>query len=179
MSYSFEYRYEKQDFIDLNRVSRKAMMPKGKKLLTRLIRLIAVIVGIFGMFVGVGMFLIGEGDVMMVFLIFLSLLLLTRPLWSDRLDGNLSKSLTMRAEGLQRIVFEAEGIRDSVDEIETFYPYSALQSILRYKDRYYLFVDKNKAIILPRRGILEGDFEAIGPWLEEKTGKPVQVLKKV
>lgn len=179
MSYSFEYRYEKQDFIDLNRVSRKAMMPKGKKLLTRLIRLIAVIVGIFGMFVGVGMFLIGEGDAMMVFLIFLSLLLLTRPLWSDRLDGNLSKSLTMRAEGLQRIVFEAEGIRDCVDEIETFYPYSALQNILRYKDRYYLFVDKNKAIILPLRGIVEGDFEAIGPWLEEKTGKPLQVLKKV
>ena len=51
--------------------------------------------------------------------------------------------------------------------------------MLRYKDRYYLFVDKNKAIILPRRGIVEGDFEAIGPWLEEKTGKPVQELKKV
>ncbi len=179
MEYRFEYKYTKQDFILLNRVSRKAMMSKGKKLLTRLIRLFAVIVGIFGMFIGVGMFLIGEGDAMMAFLIFLSIVLLTRPLWSDRLDGKVSENLTMRAEGVQRIVFEADGIRDSVDEIETFYPYGSLQNLLWYKDSYYLFVDKNKAIILPRRGIQTGDFEAIGPWLEEKTGKPVQVLKKV
>ena len=181
MPYSFEYRYEKQDFIDLNRVFVRAKRP-FVYWLNRVTKVVGFCVGLFALATAVLLLALGGGfDMTVGIMLVLGGYLVTQPFfkWSDKLSGRISRQITMHAESVVHIDFAEDAIRDRVADIETTYPYTAIIDLMRFADRYFLYVDKNKAIILPRRGIVEGDFEAIGPWLEEKTGKPLQVLKKV
>ena len=181
MPYSFEYRYEKQDFIDLNRVFVRAKRP-FVYWMNRVTKVVGFCVGLFALATAVLLLALGGGfDMTVGIMLVLGGYLVTQPFfkWSDKLSGSISRQITMHAESVVHIDFEDAVIRDHVEGIETTYPYTAIIDLMRFEDRYFLYVDKNKAIILPRRGIVDGDFEAIGPWLEEKIGKPLQILKKV
>lgn len=181
MPYTFEYAYTDRDFIDLNRVYTRANN-KFVWHLSKIVKVVGFCVGLFALLTAVLLLALGGGfDFTVGIMLVLGGYLVTQPFfkWGDKLSGRLSRQVTLRSDSTVRIVFEEDAIRDTVAEIETIYPYASLQKLLRHGDRYYLFVDKNKALILPKRGIVDGNFEGFALWIEEKTGKPVEVLKRV
>ena len=57
------------------------------------------------------------------------------------------------------------------------YEFSSFCDLVLYKDTFYLYSNKNSAIIIPKRSFTEGDCEAFGPYLEQKTGLKIKELK--
>ncbi|MBR6951501.1 MAG: YcxB family protein [Oscillospiraceae bacterium] len=78
------------------------------------------------------------------------------------------RSLT--AQGVVRLTADDQGLHARADTLSSDYSYQAFQDIVRYKEAYYLYIDKRKAMIVPDHCFTEGNADAFGPFLEQKTG---------
>ena len=54
------------------------------------------------------------------------------------------------------------------------YSYRAFQDIVHFKQSYYLYIDKRKAMIVPERCFTEGDPAAFGAFIGQKTGLKIR-----
>ena len=55
-------------------------------------------------------------------------------------------------------------------------PYHAFERLYHYRDRYFLFVDKLHAYILPKDRFVVGDSADFRAFIEAKTGKTVEYI---
>lgn len=55
-------------------------------------------------------------------------------------------------------------------------PYHAFERLYHYRDRYFLFVDKLHAYILPEDRFVVGDSVDFRAFIEAKTGKTVEYI---
>ena len=55
-------------------------------------------------------------------------------------------------------------------------PYHAFERLYHYRDRYFLFVDKLHAYILPEDRFVVGDSADFRAFIEAKTGKTVEYI---
>ena len=98
-------------------------------------------------------------------------------LMRDRINARSSQKLYVRSIGTVYITANDEAIFAKNLKSEEKYFYSGLTAIYTNGDTYYLLLDKNHAIILPKRSFTSGDPEGFAAFLTEKTGLAVEYIK--
>lgn len=88
-----------------------------------------------------------------------------------------SKRMMVEGEGTFTVDLEEENVRGRSGKGESAYPYSAVTGAYHYQERYFLFVDKRHAMLLPERGLVQGDGAALKGFLEEKLGKEIKEIR--
>ena len=78
--------------------------------------------------------------------------------------------MQIRDLGEVTVTLDDAGVRERSRKGESFYPYSSFISCFHSRGRYFLFVDKKHAVILPEQAIAVGDPAALGAKLSEKFG---------
>lgn len=74
------------------------------------------------------------------------------------------------------IKFSDEGLAQSSSKAAASVPYHAFERLYHYRDRYFLFVDKLHAYILPEDRFVVGDSADFRAFIEAKTGKTVEYI---
>ena len=72
--------------------------------------------------------------------------------------------------------FSDEGLAQSSSKAAASVPYHAFERLYYYRDRYFLFVDKLHAYILPEDRFVVGDSADFRAFIEAKTGKTVEYI---
>ena len=72
--------------------------------------------------------------------------------------------------------FSDEGLAQSSSKAAASVPYHAFERLYHYRDRYFLFVDKLHAYILPEDRFVVGDSADFRAFIEAKTGKTVEYI---
>ena len=60
---------------------------------------------------------------------------------------------------------------------QTIYQYSGFDSVCHSDGAYYLFINRQQALVIPERCFVEGDPAAFGAFLAEKTGLEVKEMR--
>ena len=98
-------------------------------------------------------------------------------LMRNRINAKSSQKLYIKSIGTVYITANDEAIFAKNLKSEEKYFYSGLTAIYTNGDTYYLLLDKNHAIILPKRSFTSGDPESFAAFLTEKTGLAVEYIK--
>ena len=112
-----------------------------------------------------------SGDLIWYYVIILVLLTAYWAVREIRVRMNLK---TLMSQGIITLITEEEAIHVRADALSSDYSYRAFQDIARYKDAYYLYIDKRRALIVPDHCFTEGDPAAFGSFIEEKTGQRIR-----
>lgn len=113
-------------------------------------------------------------DLPMVLSVIVYALLLVFYLTMDWVLGYVSVKLQLK--GPLELNFAEEELQVTSPKLREQYPYGSITEITHYKRCYYLYLDKNHAIMLPERCFTEGDPKAFGAFIAEKSGVPVQEM---
>lgn len=87
-----------------------------------------------------------------------------------RMDRKAPKNL-----GIITVWLEETGVRGKHTKAESFYPYEAFDGVYYYRERYFLTMD-GQVVILPERGLVEGDTATLRAFLEAKLQKKVKEI---
>ena len=94
-----------------------------------------------------------------------------------RINALQSRRLLVKTAGEGTVVLSDTEFTEQTSLGTASHPYSAFLSVIRYRGRLFLFVDKRHAYILPDERMTVGDPAGVDAFLEEKCGKPVRVLR--
>lgn len=169
--FQFQYEYEFQDLIALNRVDRKVY----RRWTSGMIRIFGLIVAGANLLMA-GFLLWMDGFPKGLVNLLFALILLAILFLHDRLNAWSSRRMMLKDTGLMTVTLENNGVRYHNRKEEGLYRWEAFISIFLYQERYFLFLDKKHAVVLPERALLQGDSVALKAFLNEKTGKEIKKL---
>lgn len=177
--YQFQFEYDFQDLLTLNRVYEKVYRRWIGPL-----RIFNIVIGVILWLeaVAVMSFLSalewGGTTYLVTAVVFMLLgtLFLTGWYWRPRLNAWSSKRLLVKNSGELTVSLEEDGVRDSCKKGESFHPWDAFISSFHSRGRYLLFIDKRHAIILPERAMIQGDSTVLRAFLEAKLQKKVKEI---
>ena len=107
--------------------------------------------------------------------ILLGEILLLVSVFYNRINAWGTRKQTLQVENLT-IKFSDEGLAQSSSKAAASVPYHAFERLYYYRDRYFLFVDKLHAYILPEDRFVVGDSADFRAFIEAKTGKTVEYI---
>lgn len=167
----FDHGYEKGDFIALNAVAAKKLTSWWKRGVG-IIMLLAALFLIFG-----GAAMLGDAEVrgsgITAMLMGAAFILLF--VFKNRVNAWASRRNTAKMENLT-IKCSDDGITEKSTEMLVQVPYTAIARVFHYRQRYFLFVDKRRAYILPEAHFVVGDPRDFASFITEKTGKTVEYI---
>lgn len=105
-----------------------------------------------------------------VFVMFVGALLILMSIFVNYVTALQSKRMVVEDLGQIEAVFDEDGFTMDCAKQTSFNPYTALHSIFRYKERYFLCLDKRHAYVLPYSSFTRGDRLEFERFLAEKTG---------
>ena len=73
--------------------------------------------------------------------------------------------------------FDDKGDWTQTEGMSGIYTWYAFDALVHSGRRYYLYVEKDQAIVLPERSFTRGDPAAFGPFIAEKTGLKIKEIK--
>ena len=73
--------------------------------------------------------------------------------------------------------FDDTGVSGVTNVSQSHYDYTAFQELFHSRQTYFLLLGKQQAVVIPERGLVEGDGAAFGAFLEEKTGLKIKEIK--
>ena len=169
--FQFQYNYTLEDMNTLSRVTAKTY--RRKKVL--IYRTVLALLGIA--YLGMGVFLLSEVS-LVTGLILLAAGVLFAAIFLFYHQGTAwrSKRMMVQNEGAFTVTLEEESVHGKSEKGESSYPYSAVIGAYRYKERYFLFLDKRHAMLLPERALIRGEKAALRAFLTEKLGKEIKEL---
>ncbi len=175
VKYQFDLTsYSQQDLLALNKLSVKKN--KLYRWLTLVFRLILCLAGIF--FLLAGALLIYGGSIgaktdwpLSAIMILLGLLWLCMGIFYYQRKARRSRRIS--DAGRIRAAFSDDGIEEESNKSRTCYRYDAFVGAYDYRGRWFLFLDKRHAIILPRAAMTMGKMETFASFLEQKLGKQI------
>lgn len=170
--FEFQYTYTLEDMNALSRVSAKTYRRKKVMILRTVLAVMSIA------YLGMGALILSSGSmvsglVMTAAGVLFALLCL---FYHQGTAWN-TKRLMMEGEASSTVTLEEECIHGKGEKGEGSYPYSAVIGAYHYKERYFLFMDKRHAVLLPERALTRGDPAALKPWLEVKLGKEIVELR--
>ncbi len=167
----FDHSYEKADFIALNAVASKKLMPWWKRGVD-IIMLLAALFLIFG-----GAAMLGDEEVrgsgITAVLMGVALLLLF--VFKNRVNAWASRRNMAKVENLT-IKCSDDVITEKSTKMLVQVPYTTIARVFHYRQRYFLFVDKRRAYILPEAHFVVGDPHDFASFITEKTGRTVEYI---
>ena len=84
---------------------------------------------------------------------------------------------TYRKTGSIDLCFGEEDVSARRTVESTVYQYGAFESIFHGKEAFYLYLNRQQALVIPERCFTHGDPAAFGAFLAEKTGLEVKEIK--
>lgn len=174
--YMFQFRlsYTTQDILALYQVAAKARKRWG----ARLLQAFYVVIGLLTMVIGVLLLALGSSMVLGITLVVAGGFYVALGIFRSRLSAR--RAIKMRVDGASEVevTLTDDGFR-SQDQRggENYLPYTAVCDLYHYRDRYFIYVDKKHATILPEGALIQGDLSALSGFLKEKTGRTITELK--
>lgn len=172
MPFLFEINYCIHDLIALNRTVTRL----HRRIWVIFLRTLSVIAGMVQLLVG-GTLLVNRGFSAVVLVnLLLAIFLLGFSLFYFRINAWSSMRMLLKDTGTITVTLDSDGIREHSAKGEGFYPYDAIISISRCRGRYILLLDKRHGIILPDAALVSSAPEALGGFLAEHCGLPIQEI---
>ena len=81
---------------------------------------------------------------------------------------------SLGAQGVITLTADDDAMHAKAAALSSDYSYRAFQDIVHFKQSYYLYIDKRKAMIVPERCFTEGDPAAFGAFIGQKTGLKIR-----
>lgn len=167
--FQFQYEYTLEDMKILSRVT--ARLYNRRKVLIR--RTVLGVMGlaylfIGGILLGAGNALVG-GILLTAGVIFASMAVFyhTGAAWR-------SKRMMAEGMGLMTVTLEDATLRGETGKGGASYPYDEVTEACHFRGRYFLFLDKRHAMLLPERALVQGQQAGLKPFLEKKLGKEIR-----
>lgn len=149
-------------------------MSGARRWLRPLFRIILILVGAFLVLTGIFMIALGRGagenTVTLIALLAVGLLWLYYGIFYNRISARRSRKLMVKNAGSFTITLDEEGIMEQTAKGEARYPYASFTSAVFHTDRWYLFLDKRHAIILPLHAMVSGAPAELESFLCEHMG---------
>lgn len=166
----FDHSYRKEDFRALSKLADRTT----RKWSGRIISLFGFAVGLFAFLTGILMLTSDEemSELTATLLLFGGLCLVLC-FFRNRLNAWGTRKQALKVENLT-MKFGDEGLTQSSDKATAMVPYHAVERLYHYRGRYFLFVDRLHAYILPEDRFVVGDPADFRTFIEEKTGKTVE-----
>lgn len=167
----FDHGYEKADFVALNAVASKRLTPWWKRG-AGVVMLLAALFLLFG-----GAAMLGDEEVRVsgVTAVLMGVAFLLLFVFKNRVNAWASKRNTGKIENLT-IKCSDTAITEKHEQALVQMPYTSFTRIFHYKKRYFLFLDKRRAYILPEERFVVGDPHDFADFIAVKTGKPVEYV---
>ena len=112
-----------------------------------------------------------NGELVWYYVIILIVLVLYYAVREFRVRSTLK---SLRAQGMITMTAGEDGMHAEAEALSSDYSYRAFQDVARFKETYYLYVDRRRALILPDRCFTEGNPADFGAFLEQKTGRTIR-----
>ena len=173
--FRFQFEYNFEDLLTLNRVAVKIAKP-GQRIAKGLLLGVLFCAGLFIALTGVLLLWLDRDTVRGVLFLVIGVLYLALVLFRQRLNALYSKRLLLKGTGELTVVLDGDGISEHSAKGEAQYPWAAFIGGYLCRERYLLFLDKRHAIILPKRALVEGDFTELNGFLAEKLGKEIKEI---
>ena len=170
--FQFQYEYTLEDMNALSRVAAKTYRRKRVLIFRAVLAVMAVA------YLGMGILLFPSGN-LVPGIIFTAAGILFAAIFLFYHQGTAwrAKRMMMEGDSSSTVTLEEERIHGESEKGEGSYPYSAVIGAYHYKERYFLFVGKRHAMLLPERGLIQGDGAHLRAFLEEKLGKEIVELR--
>lgn len=171
MYYQFTLNgYSYQDLLVLCRVTARCY----RRVRTVIYRTVVVLLGLA--MLGLGALLLwAEGvNSLGAALVLLGLLYLGLAVFHYRLAAWSSSRMQLKDVGEITVTLDDAGVRERGRKGEGFYPYSSFIGCVHSQGRYFLFLDKKHAVVLPEAAVTVGAPAALGARLAEKFGGAIQ-----
>ena len=170
----FDHSYRKEDILALSRLSSRIM----RKWRSRIMRIFCTVLGMGILGSGVAVLMLWSdreiSDLTATLLLFGGLCLVLG-FFRNRLNAWGARKQSLQVENLT-MKFSDEGLAQSSSKAAASVPYHAFERLYHYRDRYFLFVDKLHAYILPEDRFVVGDSADFRAFIEAKTGKTVEYI---
>ena len=168
----FDHSYRKEDFRALSKLAGKTT----RRWSSRILSVFGFAVGLFSFLSGI-MMLWSDGEIsdLTATLLLFGGLCLTLCFFRNRLDAWGARKKALKVENLT-IKFSDDGMTQSSSKATALVPYHAFERLYHYQARYFLFVDRLHAYILPEDRFVVGDSADFRGFIEAKTGKGVEYL---
>ena len=170
--FRFRFDYTLEDMNALSRVGTKTYRRKKVVILRTVLAVMSVA------YLGLGALILSGGSMVMGFTMVIGgILFMALCLFYHHGTAWNTKRLMMEGEASNTVTLEEECIHGKGEKGEGSYPYSAVIGAYHYKARYFLFMDKRHAVLLPERGLTQGDGTTLKCFLEEKIQKEIIELR--
>ena len=171
MRFTMHVEYEKADFLAYAKAHNKVKNKKNRILQIVLAALCGLLA--FGMLLFWRSF--GYLSTEMVVLLVLLPLLGAEMLWLPRILA-LSMVKTYRKIGSIDMCFGENEVSVQRAVESTVYQYGAFDSLYHGEGAFYLYLNRQQALVIPERCFTQGDPAAFGAFLTEKTGLTVKEI---
>lgn len=169
--FQFQYSHTLEDMNALSRVSAKTYRRKRVLIYRGVLALLGIVYLVMG-----GLILSHGGIVAGLILLAAGALFSAICLFYHQGTAWRSKRMALEGEKDFTVTLEENGIHGKSEKGEGTNVYSAVIGAYHYKKRYFLFLDKRHALLLPERGLIQGDPAQLKDFLSEKLGKEVKEL---
>ena len=117
-----------------------------------------------------------RASVTTVMLVILVPVLIAELLMMPRIQARRTEKLFSRM-GHHEMRIEEDGILSETRLGQSWYEYGAIENAYHYNDAYYLFINRQQALVIPERCFTQGEPAAFGAFIAEKTGLEVKEIK--
>lgn len=170
--YQFQYDYTLEDMNALSRVTARTYRRKKVMLYRVVLALLALA------YLAVGGVMLSGGSILWgAILIVAGVLFAVLSLFYHQGTAWRSKRMMVEDTGDFTVELEEESVRGRSEKGESAYPYSAVIGAYHYGERYFLFLDRRHAMLLPERALTQGDPAGLKPFLEDKLKQEIVELK--
>ena len=172
MQFTMHVEYEKTDFLAYSKAHSKAKNKKNRVLqivLAVLCALLAAAMLFFWLSFG---YLTTE----MIVLLVLMPILGAEMIWLPQILA-LSMLKTYRKMGSIEMRFDENEVSVQRAVESTVYQYGAFDSLYHGEGAFYLYLNRQQALVIPERCFTQGDPAAFGAFLAGKTGLEVREIK--
>lgn len=174
MTFQCEVHYTYQDMLALTKLVAKTY----RKWWSILLRVLLIVLGAFLLLTFLlSVWLLGDPVEELLVPGIVGALCLLVGLFRHRLNALQSYRMLVKGAEDGRFTLDEDGFHEETAKGHSDHPYSAFFEIMYYRERYFLFLDKRHAYVLPLRCLVEGDPAALGSFLEQKCGKPVRTVR--
>ena len=171
MSFQAKVDYTKSDFVAFSKVHLRTKMKKQ-----RIVQLVcAAVCCLMEILLIVTTILYRVKDTTFIVLMVLMPILAAEMLLLPRINA-FSMTKTYRKLGTIVMDFGEQEANIRNRTSQTIYQYSGFDSVYHSHGAYYLFINRQQALVIPERCFVEGDPAAFGAFLAEKTGLEVKEL---
>ncbi len=174
MFFQCEIRYTYQDLLSLNRLTSKIY----RRVWSVLLRALCIILGLFLLATFLlSVFLLHDPVTELLVPGVVGLLILLVGLFYQRLNALQSWRMMVKGAEEGRFTLDEDGVHEETAKGTSFHPYSAFFEIVDYRERYFFYLDKRHAYILPYSSFTAGNPAALAPFLEKQCGKPIRCVR--